>query len=63
MLAGELQVMVANVQLLKPRKVCDSDCSENGARDFLSTRCSQSTSLIESGEHNFESSARLLRCR
>ena len=59
MLAGELQVMVANVQLLKPRKVCYSDSTENGARDFLTTRCSQSTGLIELGEHSFESNARL----
>ena len=63
MLAGELQVVVANVQFLKPCEVVYSDSPENGARDLLATRCSQSTGLVESGEHSFESNARLLRCR
>ena len=59
----KLQVMVANMQLLKPRKVCYRYRPENRTRDVLSAGCSRATGLIESGEHGFQSNARLLRRR
>ena len=59
----KLQVMVTNMQLLKPRKVCYGYRPEDCARDVLSAGCSRATGLIESREHGFQSNARLLRCR
>ena len=59
----KLLVMVANMQLLKPRKVRHRYRAENCTRNLLSAGCSRATGSIESSEHGFQSNARLLRRR
>ena len=59
----KLLVMVANMQLLKPRKVRHRYRAENCTRNFLSAGCSRATGSIESSEHGFQSNARLFRRR
>ena len=53
---------MADMQFLKPRKICYWHLPKNGARNVLTAGCARATGLIESSEHGFQSNARLPRC-
>ena len=56
--AGQLHLVMTNMQFLKPREVGHRHVPKNGVRDFLTTRRSPAAGLIELGEDGFQPNAR-----
>jgi hypothetical protein len=56
-------MVMANMDFLKPRKICYLHGAKHWIGDFLAARSSRSTGLIESGERAQQSNPPRLRCR